>query len=42
MPSLITRETFAISFYDRVVVFEKGEVWRKEVLHRGEKPLFGK
>ena len=28
--NFITRGTFAISFYDSVVVFEKGDVWRKE------------
>lgn len=41
-PSFITRQTYAISFYDSVVVFEKGDVWRKEVLHSGRKPLFGR
>lgn len=41
-PNFITRQTFGISFYDSVVVFEKGEVWNKQVLHRGHKPLFGK
>ena len=41
-PNFITRQTFAISFYDSVIVFEKGEVWNKQVLHRGHKPLFGK
>ena len=41
-PSFITRQTFGISFYDSVVVFDKGEVWNKEVVHRGHKPLFGK
>jgi hypothetical protein len=41
-PDLITRQTFGISFYDSVVVFEKGDVWRKEVLHVGHKPIFGK
>ena len=38
----ITRQTFGISFYDSVVVLEKGEVWNKEVLHRGHKPILGK
>jgi hypothetical protein len=42
VPDFITRQTFGISFYDSVVVFEKGEVWNKEVLHRGHKPVFGK
>ena len=41
-PNLITRETFGISFYDSMVVFEKGEVWRKESMHVGQKPLFGR
>jgi hypothetical protein len=38
MPTFITRQTFGISFYDSVVVLEKGDVWRKEVLHSGSKP----
>jgi hypothetical protein len=38
----ITRQTFGISFYDSVVVFEKGEVWNKQVVHKGHKPVFGK
>jgi hypothetical protein len=42
VPDFITRQTFGISFYDSVVVFEKGEVWNKEFLHRGHKPVFGK
>ena len=29
-PNVITRETFAISFYDSVVCLEKGDVWLKE------------
>ena len=29
-PDTITRQTYGISFYDSVVVFEKGDVWRKE------------
>jgi len=41
-PDFITRQTFGISFYDSVIVFEKGDVWRKEVLHTGRKPMFGK
>ncbi|HUN27525.1 MAG TPA: hypothetical protein VMU67_14565 [Steroidobacteraceae bacterium] len=40
-PDFITRETFAISFYDSVVVLEKGEVFRKEAVRVGRKPLFG-
>jgi hypothetical protein len=41
-PDSMTRQTFGISFYDSVVVFEKGDVWNKQVVHRGHKPLFGK
>jgi hypothetical protein len=29
-PDTITRQTYGISFYDSVVAFEKGHVWRKE------------
>lgn len=35
-PDLITRETFAISFFDSIVCFEKGEVWWKTA------PMIGK
>lgn len=28
-PTDFTRQTFAMSFYDSIVVFEKGDVWRK-------------
>jgi len=42
VPNFITRQTFGISFYDSVVVFEKGEVWSKQGVHRGHKPLFGR
>lgn len=41
-PDFITRQTFAISFYDSVVVFEKGDVWRKERLHTGRKSLLSR
>ena len=41
-PTFITRQTFGISFYDSVVVFEKGDVWRKEVASAGHKPIFGR
>jgi hypothetical protein len=41
-PNYITRQTFGISFYDSVIVYEKGDAWNKQVLHRGHKPLFGK
>jgi hypothetical protein len=41
-PDFITRGTFGISFYDSVVVFEKGDVWRKEAIRVGrKKSLFG-
>jgi len=40
-PNFMTRQTFGISFYDSVVVFEKGDVWRKEHLRTGRKSLFG-
>ncbi|HVA64823.1 MAG TPA: class I SAM-dependent methyltransferase [Terriglobales bacterium] len=40
-PDAFTRQTFGISFYDSVVVLEKGEVWRKEAIRVGHKPLFG-
>ena len=29
-PDAFTRDTFSIAFFDSVVVFEKGQVWRKE------------
>ena len=35
-PSKFTRETFSISIYDSVVVFEKGDVFRKEAPQRGD------
>jgi len=41
-PDFMTRETFGISFYDSVVVLEKGDVFRKEVLRAGRKRLFGR
>ncbi len=34
-PDFITRQTFGISFYDSVVAFEKGDVFRKEALKTG-------
>ena len=40
-PDVITRETFGISFYDSIIVLEKGDVWRKEAVRVGRKPLFG-
>ncbi len=42
VPNFITRQTFGISFYDSVVVLEKGDVWSKQGVHRGHKPLFGR
>jgi len=29
-PDAFTRDTFSMCFYDSIVVFEKGQVWRKE------------
>jgi len=40
-PDFITRQTFGISFYDSIVVLEKGDVWRKEAIRVGRKSLFG-
>ena len=40
-PDWITRQTFGISFYDSVVAFEKGDVWRKEAPRIGRKSMFG-
>lgn len=34
-PDFITRQTFGISFYDSIVVLEKGDVWRKEIAAAG-------
>jgi hypothetical protein len=34
-PDFVTRGTFSINFYDSVIVFEKGEVWRKEAPRTG-------
>jgi cephalosporin hydroxylase len=41
-PDVITRQTYGISFYDSIVVLEKGDVWRKEAVRVGRKPLFGR
>ena len=38
-PDFITRQTYGISFYDSVVAFEKGEVFRKEAIRIGRDPL---
>jgi hypothetical protein len=40
-PDFITRQTFGISFYDSVVAFEKGTVWRKEAPQTGREPVLG-
>jgi len=37
----VTRGTFSISFYDSVIVFEKGDVWRKEAPRTGRASLSG-
>jgi len=34
-PDVITRQTFGISFYDSVICFEKGDVFRKEHMETG-------
>jgi hypothetical protein len=40
-PDAFTRETYCMAFYDSIVVFEKGHVWRKEALAvGGKKGLF--
>jgi len=40
-PDAFTRETYCIAFYDSIVVFEKGQVWRKEAnAIGGKKGLF--
>jgi len=41
-PDFITKQTFGISAYDSIVVLEKGDVWRKEAVRVGAKPLFGR
>jgi hypothetical protein len=38
-PNFMTRQTFSISFYDAIVVFEKGDVYWKEVVRGGRKTL---
>lgn len=38
-PGLITRQTYGISFYDSIAVLEKGDVWRKEAMRVGRRPL---
>jgi hypothetical protein len=34
-PDFVTRQTFGIHFYDSMIAFEKGDVWRKEALQTG-------
>jgi hypothetical protein len=36
-PDAFTRDTFSVAFYDSIVVFEKGQVWRKEPTVTGGK-----
>jgi hypothetical protein len=38
----ITRGTFSISFYDSVIAFEKGDVWRKEAPQIGRHGIMDK
>jgi hypothetical protein len=35
----ITRGTFSISFYDSIIAFEKGDVWRKEAPQTGKEGI---
>jgi hypothetical protein len=35
VPDFVTRGTFSINFYDSMIVFEKGDVWRKEAPRTG-------
>lgn len=41
-PDFIIRQTFAMSFYDSIVCFEKGDVYRKENLKTGHRPAIKK
>jgi hypothetical protein len=41
-PDYITRQTFGISFYDSVIAFQKGDVFRKAEKRTGHRPLFPK
>ena len=34
-PDFVTRQTFGIHFYDSMIAFEKGDVWRKEAPQTG-------
>jgi hypothetical protein len=35
----ITRQTFGIHFYDSIIAFEKGDVWRKEASKTGQRSI---
>ena len=37
-PDDFTRDTFSIGFYDGIVVFEKGQVFRRQAQAIGKKP----
>jgi hypothetical protein len=37
----VTRGTFSISFYDSIIAFEKGDVWRKEAPMTGKDSVKG-
>jgi hypothetical protein len=41
-PDVITRQTLGIHFYDSVIAFEKGDVWRKEAPRAGRQPFLMK
>ena len=41
-PGYVADTTFSINFYDSIVVLEKGDMWRKEAIRVGRRPLFGK
>ena len=36
-PNVITKETLGISFYDSIICFEKGDVWRKTAPQTGKR-----
>jgi len=38
-PDFITKQTFGIHFYDSLIAFEKGDVWRKEAPQTGRKSI---
>lgn len=41
-PDHITRQTFAISFYDSIVCLEKGDVWYKQASMKGREEVIEK